>query len=366
MKYYTLILLCYSCTAIFGQSEKINFPAYIDCNRLTKFYHDYESNITVDQYVNDSNYVEFHKLVELSNYIDMQYKKHDTYERNLLKWLTISKLGINNFVLFNDEALEVYCASGEAIHLGDYIPHEGKEFFSLKLVFNNLDTIQQDYFSVCYFNQNEKEIKFDEQPQFNDLNVCSEIISKVINIQENKIQISSCIDILRIQQIQPCRSLQTYEFIDTTTKNKLVAAFKESFEGLSLRKQLNDLLRFCQSINYKTDEELYKREVFFPPDITLIAPYSDCEDRAILFANLVEAIFPKEFNIALIAFESHVMVGIEPTEKLRKNKFDYTFRHEVKNFIAFEPTGRGHRVGVVAEYLKSQIPTFYFYDTSRQ
>lgn len=59
-------------------------------------------------------------------------------------------------------------------------------------------------------------------------------------------------------------------------------------QGMSQEEAVNTLLHFVQyAFEYKTDDEQFGYEHWFFPEETIASSYSDCEDRTILFAQLV-------------------------------------------------------------------------------
>ncbi len=68
----------------------------------------------------------------------------------------------------------------------------------------------------------------------------------------------------------------------------LITAFRPLVRGKTEKEAVSLLLRFVQTaFRYKTDPEQFGREKPLFPDETLYYEYSDCEDRAVLFAFLV-------------------------------------------------------------------------------
>jgi hypothetical protein len=72
----------------------------------------------------------------------------------------------------------------------------------------------------------------------------------------------------------------------------LLASIRQRIEpqlnGKSQEEAVNLLLRFVQTdFDYKTDGEQFGHEKYFFPEETIASRYSDCEDRAILFVQLV-------------------------------------------------------------------------------
>jgi hypothetical protein len=73
---------------------------------------------------------------------------------------------------------------------------------------------------------------------------------------------------------------------------------------------VNFLLRFVQtSLKYETDEQQFGRENYLFPEETLFYPYSDCEDRAVLFAWLVESLLG--LDVVGLDYPGHVAAAVK-------------------------------------------------------
>lgn len=87
-------------------------------------------------------------------------------------------------------------------------------------------------------------------------------------------------------------------------------SFLNQFNDLeNVPETLNDLLHFCQStFTYKTDEEQFGYEKTFFPEETFFYPFSDCEDRAVLFAYIVRKTL--KLDTILLKYSNHVVAGV--------------------------------------------------------
>ena len=83
----------------------------------------------------------------------------------------------------------------------------------------------------------------------------------------------------------------------------------------TLLDQLNLLLRFVQTaFEYKTDRDQFGEERFMTPDEILYYPYSDCDDKAILFAYLVRELLG--LDVVGLEYSQHVATGVRMVEGL--------------------------------------------------
>jgi hypothetical protein len=89
----------------------------------------------------------------------------------------------------------------------------------------------------------------------------------------------------------------------------LLAQLKSLVQGRTERDAVNMILRFVQTaFAYRTDPEQFGREKPLFPDETLYYPYSDCEDRSILFAYLVRSLFGLE--VVGLDYPGHIATAV--------------------------------------------------------
>lgn len=92
-------------------------------------------------------------------------------------------------------------------------------------------------------------------------------------------------------------------------RDSLLAQLQPLVAGKPATEAVNLLLRFTQTaFQYKTDADQFNREKFFFPEETLYYPYSDCEDRAILFSYLVRRLLGLE--VVLLSYPNHIATAV--------------------------------------------------------
>jgi len=117
-------------------------------------------------------------------------------------------------------------------------------------------------------------------------------------------------------------------------------AFKPILSDKTEQEALNIILRFVQTaFMYKTDNDHFGREKPLIPDETLYYPYSDCEDRSILFSILVEELL----NLKAIGlkYEGHMAVGVQTKSS---PKGDYV-NHRGNKYLVCDPTYINANIG---------------------
>ena len=113
----------------------------------------------------------------------------------------------------------------------------------------------------------------------------------------------------------------------------LYTALFNQVAGKSEEEAANILLNFVQTaFEYKTDGEVWGSERPFFPEETLYYPYSDCEDRAILFCNLVKNILA--LDVAFVSYPGHLATAVHFTQDISG---DY-FLVNGKRYLVCDPT----------------------------
>ena len=104
---------------------------------------------------------------------------------------------------------------------------------------------------------------------------------------------------------------------------------------------VNIILNFVQTaFDYKTDGEVWGEERPFFPEETLYYPYCDCEDRAILFCQLVRDLM--NLDVALVYYPGHLAAAVSFTTDVSG---DY-FVVDGKKYVVCDPTYINAPVGL--------------------
>lgn len=123
-------------------------------------------------------------------------------------------------------------------------------------------------------------------------------------------------------------------------KRALYPALKKQISGLSELEAANILLNFVQTaFDYQTDQEQfgYERPLF--GDELFYYPYSDCEDRSILFSILVRDLL--HLDVVLLNYPGHLATAVQFSE----NVGGYYFTVNDKKYVLCDPTYIGAPVG---------------------
>lgn len=94
------------------------------------------------------------------------------------------------------------------------------------------------------------------------------------------------------------------------TRNALLENLGEIIDGRDQVEAANVLMRFTQTaFKYKTDDEQFGRQKYMLPEETVYYPYSDCDDRAIMFAFLVDELL--DLEVVGVHYSRHLATAVK-------------------------------------------------------
>ena len=148
----------------------------------------------------------------------------------------------------------------------------------------------------------------------------------------------------------PQASLDVYfNSVPTTlAKESIIENLKPAVENMSETDALSFLLKFIQvAFPYKIDDEQFGKEKVFFPEEMLHYPYSDCEDRSILFAYLVGNLLGNE--VIALDYPEHVATAVNMNSDIRGDF--YVFQN--RKYIVCDPTYINAPVGMAMSQFAS-------------
>lgn len=117
--------------------------------------------------------------------------------------------------------------------------------------------------------------------------------------------------------------------LSQSVKARLYPVLTTAIAGKSEREAANILINFVQTaLTYGYDDEIWGGDRPFFADETLYYPYSDCEDRAILFSTLIRDLL--YLDTVLLYYPGHLAMAVHFQEEVGGhtfliNKVEYTY-----------------------------------------
>lgn len=131
-------------------------------------------------------------------------------------------------------------------------------------------------------------------------------------------------------------------------RSTLYPALRDAINGKSQFEAVSRLLNFVQTaFVYEYDEKVWGYDRAFFAEETLYYPYSDCEDRAILFSVLVRDLLG--LKVVLIYYPGHLATAVYFTENVTGDYINLSG----KRYIVCDPTFIGAPIGATMPTLNN-------------
>ena len=127
--------------------------------------------------------------------------------------------------------------------------------------------------------------------------------------------------------------------LSTLAEKSIMSTFAQDLQNKNVTEKLKFLLSFFQyALGYKTDGDQFGYDRCFFGEETLLHPYSDCQDRAILFCRMVKLLCG--LQTLLIDYPTHVATAV----KLNEPTGD-AIVYNNERYIVCDPTYVGAPIG---------------------
>ena len=157
----------------------------------------------------------------------------------------------------------------------------------------------------------------------------------------------------------PQQQLKNY-FAFLPNKNitdNLIPSLRQVIKPMAADEKINFLLRFVQTaFPYATDQEQFNYENYLLPDETFYYPASDCEDRSILFAWLINKLTP--YQIIAVDYPGHVATAIALPNSVKGSVKSKKYNFKGKQFTVADPTYINASLGMEMPQFKNAKPKF--------
>lgn len=276
----------------------------------------------------------------------------DENRANIFSWFTLVKMGFDIKVGYAEEGIYLMSVVRQSLYQIPFFTMEGKKY-SILTPKGRLDrlgviyTYQSNYpnaTTLLSFDMDHKAIKIDTNKKTKEFDFKS-------NGKVHTIKSSYSEDLIRFYKTFPQSEYQLYFhskksiYLQTTLLNSL----KPLVEGKSEIEAVNILLHFVQkSFGYKTDEEQFSYEKVLFPEETIFYPYSDCEDRSILFSYLVENLLG--LDVVGVKFEGHLATAVHFSTPIEGDSFLF----DGKRYTISDPTYINANAGMTMPQYKNK------------
>ena len=337
-------------------------------------------NIEVDNPINSQQISNFWSAMSLTDYENLLRQAEQLREKmNLNDWgfcLFWNELGRN---IYSDQKNKRHLFVWYLLTKGNY---EAKVGYNEKQVYLLLPT-QQVIYGAPYFDMNQKryylisfergmidakevytyEGSYPKAEVLVSMNIKnSPLINQIIETKElrfnyfgkeHEIHLQLKKDAIDFFQHYPQTEYPIYfnASLSPEANYSLLSQLKPIIEGKTEIEAVNILLRFVQlAFAYKTDASQFNQEKPFFAEETLFYPFSDCEDRAVLFAHLVHNLV--NLKVIGLDYPGHLATAVKFNSELKGDFVEY----QGEKYIVCDPTFINANVGQSMPRFKAITP----------
>ena len=239
----------------------------------------------------------------------------DSSSKTLLVWVILIKSGYNAKAGFSGNKIYLLLPFREDLFNNYYIQIDGQDYFIPSSGITAEEIRQITVHKADYPGNNRFSLMIAQLPDLG-----TKTISRELFFRGGKLIVSECEGLINFYKDYPMCEMKVY-FSSPLSEMALTALdnyFKPLFSGLTEKEKVALLLEFTQkAFPYQTDKDQFAREKYFFPDELFYYPYSDCEDRAILFAKLVKHF--TNLNCIGLDYPGHVNTAVSFNEDTRGN-----------------------------------------------
>ena len=260
----------------------------------------------------------------------------DKNKANLFTWFTLVKMGYDTKVGYSSNGIYLLSTVKEDLYQIAFFTLQDKKYYILTPR-GKIDSVGSIYtYPSNYpkankqltFNMDNKSIKLFTNLQTNNLEFKFFKNSYNIKSQYSK-------DLIEFYKNFPQSEYQLYfnSKKSPAMLNSLLLQLKLLVEDKTEIEAVNLLLRFVQTaFKYKTDDDQFKYEKVLFPEETLYYPYSDCEDRSIIFSYLVRNLLG--LDVVGLKYSDHLATAVRFSTKINGDSFKY----KNKTYTISDPT----------------------------
>ena len=253
------------------------------------------------------------------------------YEQKLFSWFLLNKLSYKVKIAYTKSQVVLLSATQGPLYATPFIRMNGQRYYALdfylKGKIGSLYTYKKD------FPLSHKRIDFSLKtlPLLPYKAVEREVVFKD---QDLKFTLKLNAHLLDYMSHYPQVDYRVYfeSMPEREVEQVIIDKFSPLLKGKSRSEALDILLHFVQkSFAYETDDEQFGHEKVMFAMETFFYPYSDCDDRAVLFAYLAERLLG--VKVVGLKLSDHMATAIH-VRKIAKD-LDYL---QVDSFIVADPT----------------------------
>lgn len=261
-----------------------------------------------------------------------EFFKSNEDEQVVMTVFLLNQLGYNAKIGFSSNCLIALLPFTQQVYSKPYLTIDGEMFF---IYDSRLSNSLRDVYTY--------RMNFPDASKSIDLNILSSVNLENVKVlkthffksYEKTIKVPISAELINFYSNYPQTEISVYARakMNSNVEESLMQQIKPLVEAKTKTESVAVLLQFLhQAFDYKTDDSQFGQEKPFFAEEMFYYPYSDCEDRAILFAKLVKK--TTNFDVVLVQYQDHIATAVRFDEPVSG---DY-FKLNNEKYIICDPT----------------------------
>lgn len=274
-------------------------------------------------------------------------------ESVLFSWFIMTKHGYDIKIGYDQEGVYMLVPTTREVYNTHFFNIKGQKYYGLTL--DNAGKVPSSVFTYegSYPKAKKKmDLSIPSTP-----GVAKNLINKEYEFNYNgetyKVRVKVNRNVIAFYRLYPLTELDVYHHasMSAEARSSLLKGLAPIVKGKSQTEAVNILLRFVQTaFEYQTDQQQFGREKYLLPEETLFYPYSDCDDRSIMFSMLVKELTGLE--VVGVRYPKHLAMAVHFS---KQPEGDYVM-HKGKKFTIADPTYVNANIGMTMPQYKNQKP----------
>ena len=303
-------------------------------------------NSQINEYISFLNLNDWAKYLFIQKAGDKIYKNRN--KANIFTWYILAKMGYDIKVGYNKKAVHLLSSMDHKLYQVPFFTIDKKTYY---LLAKNTKNVGSLYTYKGNYPKADAKLSFEvKKPLKLDSDIKNKKLSFSFSNKAYTINAKYSKNLVEFYNTLPQSDYRVYFDSQNSAQinNSILKELSKYMKGMSELEAVNFLLRFTQkSFEYKTDGDQFSREKVMFPDETVFFPYSDCEDRSIMFATLVKNLLG--LKVVGLKFPNHLATAVA----LSSNVSGDSFKYKGKLFTVTDPTYINANAGMTMPQYKN-------------
>lgn len=301
---------------------------------------------------------------QLLENIGEQIYGENTHEATLFTWFMLTQSDFGTRIAYNKDNVYLLIKTTPGVFKTTYFTINGSKYYGLSFSESHSQLPSKLYtYEGDYPKSEEKELNlyFTQLPTLPEKHQ-SRTLEFTYDGNTHTIEVPVDQQMIDYFKIYPKANLELYftSRMEGETHNQLLSQLRPIVEGKSNLEKTNILLRFVQeAFEYQTDQEQFNTEKKMFPSETLYYPASDCDDRSILFAYLLDELTDLEYVV--VRYPGHLTPAVHfPSDPPAGDRVEAPLTYNGKSYYVTDPTYVGADAGMVMTKYQNVQPKEIF------